>query len=188
MNRTTNSVRIRRLVYSAVLLAVALVLPFLTGQIPQIGSMLSPMHIPVLLCGFLCGWPWGMVVGFAAPILRFVLFGMPKLYPTAIAMMFELAAYGAFAGILYRVLPRKPWSTYVTLIASMILGRLVWGIAQFFLLAAQGSRFTLAMFLAGAFTKAVPGIVLHIVLIPILVMLLQKGNLILNERAGESRT
>ena len=69
--------RLRRLVYSALFLALALLLPFLTGQIPQIGSALNPMHIPVLLCGFVCGWPWGLAVGLIAPLLRHLLFGMP---------------------------------------------------------------------------------------------------------------
>ena len=72
---------IRKLTYSAVFLALALVLPFLTGQIPQIGSMLSPMHLPVMLCGFVCGGPWGLVVGFVAPLLRSLLFGMPPAVP-----------------------------------------------------------------------------------------------------------
>ena len=67
-------------------LAIAMVLPFVTGQIPEIGAMLCPMHIPALLCGFLCGWPWGLVVGFIAPLLRGAVFGMPVLFPTGVAM------------------------------------------------------------------------------------------------------
>ena len=73
--------RVKRLVLSALFLALCLVLPFLTGQIPDIGAMLLPMHIPVLLCGLLCGWRWGMVVGATAPILRSLIFMMPPLYP-----------------------------------------------------------------------------------------------------------
>ena len=96
---------VKRLVYSALLLALALVLPFLTGQIPQIGSALSPMHIPVLLCGFVCGAPWGMAVGLIAPIMRSLLFQMPPMWPTAFAMAFELAAYGFATGLLYKLLP-----------------------------------------------------------------------------------
>ena len=78
----------RKLVFAALLLALAMVLPFLTGQIPQIGQALCPMHIPVLLCGFLCG-PWyALAVGAIAPVLRFALFGMPPLVPTGAAMCF----------------------------------------------------------------------------------------------------
>ena len=134
MNRKTASLRIRRMTYSALYLAIALILPFLTGQIPEIGSMLCPMHIPALLCGFVCGWPYGLAVGAISPLLRCALFGMPKLYPTAIAMTFELAAYGAAAGLLYRLLPKKVWGIYAALIGAMVIGRAVWGIAEYVLL------------------------------------------------------
>ena len=125
---------IKKLTFSALFLALCLVLPFLTGQIPQIGQMLSPMHIPVLLCGFVCGWGWGLAVGFIAPLLRSILFGMPALFPNAVAMAFELAAYGFLAGILYKAFPKKPVYVYVTLILAMIGGRIVWGIVDFILL------------------------------------------------------
>jgi riboflavin transporter FmnP len=88
----------RRLVLSAICLALCMVLPLLTGQIQQIGNMLAPMHLPVLLCGFLCGWPGGLAVGFIAPLLRFAVFGMPPIFPTGIAMAFELATYGTVCG------------------------------------------------------------------------------------------
>ena len=174
------SARVLRLTYSALYLAIALVLPFLTGQIPQIGSMLCPMHIPALLCGFVCGWPWGLAVGFIAPLLRSALFGMPTMFPAAVAMAFELAAYGAVAGLLYRVLPKRTGCIYVALIAAMVAGRLVWGAARYLLAGLEHSAFTAAFFLAGAVTTALPGILLHIVLIPVLVMAMQKARLILN--------
>lgn len=170
-----------KIVYAAACLALAMVLPFLTGQIPQIGSALSPMHIPVLLCGFLCGWPYGAVVGFVAPILRFAVFGMPPLMPTGAAMAFELATYGLVAGFLYKKLPRKNSNIYVTLIVAMCIGRIVWGVARFVLAGFCYSEFPLSAFVAGAITGAIPGIVLHIVLIPVIVMALKKAGLLLNE-------
>ena len=91
-----NQTNLRNLCLSAMFLALAFVLPFLTGQIPEIGNMLCPMHIPVLLCGFVCGSPWGFAVGLIAPILRSVTIGAPTLFPRAVAMAFELAAYGFF--------------------------------------------------------------------------------------------
>ena len=87
----TNTIRIQKLVLAAICLALCLVLPFLTGQIPEIGSMLSPMHIPVLLCGFIAGPLWAAAIGLIAPVLRFMLFGMPPLFPTGAAMCLELA-------------------------------------------------------------------------------------------------
>ena len=172
MNRTKTATLLRHLVYAAVCLALCMLLPFLTGQIPQIGSALSPMHIPVLLAGFLCGPWWAMAVGFVAPMLRHVWLGMPPLI-TAIAMSFELAAYGLFSGLLYRLLPKKTVNIYVSLIGAMILGRIVWGIAMVVISGVSGSAFTWSAFIAGALLNAVPGIILHIVLIPILVMALK---------------
>ncbi len=177
-----NSVQVKKLTYSALFLAIALVLPFLTGQIPEIGSMLSPMHIPVLLCGFICGWPWGLAVGFIAPLLRSVIFGMPPMFPGAVAMAFELAVYGALSGLLYSLLPKKKWSIYVALIISMIAGRVVWGIVRLILAGLAGNSFTWKAFIAGAVTNAVPGIILHIVLIPVLVMVFERAGLTLNKK------
>ncbi len=171
----------KKLVYSAICLALGIVLPFLTGQIPQIGQALSPMHIPVFLCGFLCGWPWGLAVGFILPLLRSLLFGMPPFFPGACAMAFELATYGFLSGLLYKLLPKTVPSIYVTLILSMIGGRIVWGLARFVFAGLQGSQFPFSAFLAGAVTNAIPGIILHIVLVPLIVLALQKAKLILNE-------
>ena len=170
-----------KLTYAGVCLALCLVLPFLTGQIPQIGSKLLPMHIPVLLCGFLCGPVWGLAVGLIAPILRSLLFGMPPLFPTAAAMAFELAAYGLLAGLFYKLLPKKTPFLYVALILAMIGGRLVWGLAMTVLMSLSGKSFTLAAFWAGAFANAWPGIILQLLLIPPLVAALKKAKLMLNE-------
>lgn len=170
--------QILKLVYAAVCLALAMVLPFLTGQIPQIGKALGPMHIAIFLCGFVCGWPYGLIVGFVSPLLRFALFGMPLIYPTGIAMAFELAAYGVISGILYKILPKKIPYIYISLISAMIGGRIVWGIAQFILMGLNGSSFPMSAFLAGAVTNAIPGIILHIALIPVIVITLRKAYII----------
>lgn len=185
MNKTTNrrndsSLRVRKLTYAALFLALAIVLPFLIGQIPQIGQALSPMHIPVLLCGFLCGWPWGLAVGFIAPLLRSVLFGMPPMFPGAVAMAFELATYGALAGFLHRKFPRGIGWTYAALVISMIAGRVVWGVVRAILAGVSGNSFTMTAFLTGAVTGAIPGIILHLALIPVLVYTLERAGLSLN--------
>ena len=166
----------KTLVLAALFLALALVLPFLTGQIPEIGSMLCPMHIPALLCGFFCGWPWGLAVGLTAPVLRSLIFGMPPMYPVAVCMSVELAAYGAVSGFLYSKLPLTKASIYISLLTAMAAGRLVWGIARFLCAGLNPSIFGLAAFWAGAVTTALPGIIVQILLIPILVMALEKHN------------
>ena len=178
---SANSLKVRRLTYAAICLALALVLPFLTGQIPQIGSALCPMHIPVLLCGFLCGWPWGLAVGFIAPLLRSVLFGMPPMVPGAVAMAFELAVYGGVAGFLYRKFPKTIPGIYASLLIAMVLGRVVWGIARLVLAGIAGNGFTFAAFLSGAITAAIPGIIVQLVLIPVIVYALEKAGLNANK-------
>lgn len=160
---------------SALFLAIAYLLPFLTGQIPEVGSMLSPMHFPALLSGFLCGPLWGLAVGGIAPLFRSLTLGMPVLFPKAVAMALELATYGAVAGALHRVLPKKKGFVYISLVLSMLVGRGVYGVAMAVLLGLSGGSYTLAAFLASAFTGAIPGIVLQLVLIPPLVMLLERG-------------
>ncbi len=167
-----NHNNILRLVISALCLALAYILPFLTGQIPEIGSMLLPMHIPVLLCGFLCGWKWGLGVGFIAPLFRSLTLGKPLFFPAAFCMAFELATYGLICGITYRLLPKKKLYIYVCLLISMVVGRIVWGIAMTSCTLAKGGVFTFSAYITGAIIDAVPGIIIQIVLIPILVMVL----------------
>ena len=164
---------LRKMILSALFLAIAYVMPFLTGQIPEIGAMLCPLHIPVLLCGFICGPVWGLAVGFTAPLLRSFILGMPPLFPSAVCMAFELAVYGAVTGLMHKILPQKKHFIYVSLLTAMIAGRIVWGVAMYICV---GISFT--AFLAGAFTNAILGIVIQILLIPILVMLLDNPKIL----------
>ena len=170
-----NSDFIKKLVLSAMFLAIGIILPFFTGQIPQIGRMLLPMHLPVFLCGLICGWQYGLAVGFILPLMRSLLFFMPTLFPDAIAMAFELAAYGFFSGLLYQ---KSPWhcikSLYRCIISAMILGRLIWGGAMLLLLGIGGEAFTVGAFFAGAFINAIPGIILQLILIPSIMLALDK--------------
>ncbi len=167
------------LILAAMFLCMGLILPFLTGQIQRIGNMLLPMHIPVLLCGFICGWQYGAVVGFILPIMRSALFGMPVMYPNAVSMAIELCAYGFIAGFLFG---RAKWkclrSLYRCLIIAMIGGRLVWGIAQMLLLGLGDGGFTASAFIAGAFLNAIPGIILQLILIPAVMLALDKTHLV----------
>ncbi len=171
--------KILKMVISALFLALAYVLPFLTGQIPEIGAMLCPMHLPVLLSGFICGWGWGLAVGVTAPLLRSLTLGMPPFFPTAVCMALELATYGAISGLAYRLLPRRKPFIYISLLIAMIAGRLVWGAAMFVCLGVTGGGFTLSAFIAGALTEALPGILIQIVLIPVILMLLESRKALL---------
>ena len=169
---------IHRLVLAALFLALGLVLPFFTGQIPQIGSMLLPMHIPAFLCGLICGWQWGAAVGFIMPLMRSLLFTMPPLL-TAVAMAFELAAYGAIAGFLYS---RSRWqcvvALYRALLIAMVGGRIVWAAVRVVLTGVAEVPFTWQIFLADGFVSAIPGIILQLVFIPSLMVALDRTGVV----------
>lgn len=165
---------VRNLVLSAFFLALGLLLPFLTGQIPQIGTMLLPMHLPVLFCGLICGWKYGGVVGLVLPPLRYLLFMMPPIYPMGVSMMFELMTYGVIIGLLYARLPRNAAGLYGSLVPAMLAGRLVWGAVRALLSGASDNAFTWELFMSGAFVTAIPGIVLQLILVPALMLALQR--------------
>ena len=166
---------LKKLVLSAVLLAIGMVLPLLTGQIKEIGDSLLPMHLPVMLCGFICGAKYGTAVGLMLPFIRSVTFGMPPIYPNAVWMALELATYALVIGLLYR--KRRKQSIlylYFCLICAMLAGRVVWGITKAILLTVGNKPFTVSMFLVGGFADAVLGIILQLILIPIIMTILER--------------
>ena len=171
--------KLKNMVLAAMFLGIGLVLPFLTGQIKYVGKMLLPMHIPVLLCGLICGWKYGLSVGFILPLLRSMMFGMPHMYPNAVAMAFELATYGFVSGFLYS---HSRWlcvrALYRCLIIAMIAGRIVWGIAEVVLLGIGNGGFTVAAFITGAFAEAFPGIILQLIVIPVIMVSLNRAKLV----------
>jgi len=185
LDNETNKKYVKNITSSAACLLLCMVLPLLTGQIPQIGMALAPMHIPVLLCGFITGPAYAMIVGLIAPLLRMLIFGMPMPF-MAITMSFELAVYGLISGWLFKLLPKKIVFIYVSLIIAMLLGRITWGIATaqlasvaiFPALPMGWEQFGWSEFISAAFVTAVPGIIAHIVLIPIIVVALQKARFI----------
>ncbi len=165
-----------KITYSALCLALCIVLPYITGNIPEIGNALCLMHIPVLLCGFLCGSFYGGIVGFLSPFLRCILTGgYPPVYPTAIAMSFELLTYGVMTGVLYKKLPKKNAYVYVVLLVSMLCGRIVWGIVRFILSSVSTEVFTFEMFLLGAFINSFLGMIIQIIIVPIIVFSIKKA-------------
>ena len=172
-----NKLLIQKTALAAMFIALSFVLPFFTMQIEKIGNMLCPMHIPVILCGFICGAPWGLLVGIVSPILRSLVMTMPVMFPTAIGMAFELGTYGLMAGLLYNALPKKKQYIYVSLIGAMITGRIVWGIARIVMFGFDFTKFGWSAFWAGAVVNAIPGIIIQIVLIPVIVILIRNSKL-----------
>ncbi|MBR5560555.1 MAG: ECF transporter S component [Clostridia bacterium] len=168
---------VRRLTITAMLMAMGMLLPFLTGQIQHFGNMLLPMHLPVFICGMICGPWWGLLLGALLPLVRSMVFGMPVLMPAAAAMAFELAAYGLFSGLLRSRLPKTLPMLFVSLIGTMIIGRLVWGVVSIPIYGIAGKAFGWQLFIANGFVNAVPGMILQLIAIPAIVTALEKAKL-----------
>lgn len=163
---------------------MAIVLPMAFHMIPDAGKVFLPMHIPVLLCGLLCGPVYGLGCGILAPLLSHLFTGMP---PTAMlpSMLCELAAYGMLSGILIRVI-RTKWNLlnlYTALIGAMICGRIINGVLNALIF--NAGKYSMEMWLTASFLQAIPGIVIQLALIPLLVLALQKARLA--DRAGTAR-
>lgn len=177
------SSRLYQLVLTAILLALGMVLPFLTGQIPTIGQAISPLHIPVFICGLTCGWGWGAALGVVLPLLRSVVFGMPPLVAVAIPMAFELAVYGAACGLLYPLLHKALKQAshlsvmVLALLIAMVAGRLVGGMAKAVVMGMTGNGYTFQAFIAAYFTGTAIGALIHVILVPAVILALEKAKL-----------
>lgn len=169
-----------RLLITAVLLALGMALPFLTGQIPTVGQLISPLHIPAFICGLTCGWGWGAALGFLLPVLRGLLLGMPPFPAVGLPMAFELAAYGAVTGLLYPLLRRR-WkdkpvaAMIVAMLPAMIIGRCCGGVVKAIMV--SGTGYTFAAFFASYFTSTAVGAVIHLAVCPLIARALEKAKL-----------
>ena len=167
--------KLKKMCLSAMFIALGVVLPFVTMNIPEIGNMLLPMHIPVLLSGFILGPVYGMIVGFVTPLLRSIMFGAPIFYPKAIVMSFELLTYGLISGVFYHIIfnrRSKLINIYISLILAMVFGRVTYGIVQSIIGLVNMNGFTFKVFVTEAIINAIPGIIIQLIIIPIIIKLL----------------
>ncbi|MBR6771901.1 MAG: ECF transporter S component [Clostridia bacterium] len=173
---------VKKLVMAAVCLALCWVLPLFTGNNYQLGNMLSLMHIPAILCGFICGGPLGAVVGFLAPISRHFIFSAPPL-TTAIAMMFELSVYGLVSGLLYKKLPKKLGWLYVDLTAAILAGRIAGSVAKFVIAGVSHTTLGFGEVFTSMMVTTLPGTAIQLVIIPVIVFALMKAGIFANEKS-----
>lgn len=169
---------VKRLCICGICVALCYVLPVALHAVGA-GSILSPMHIPVLLCGLVCGGTYGMVCGLMGPLLSSILSGMP----TATALIFmvpELMAYGLVSGVCISWIRtgKTVADLYIALVSAMLLGRIAGGIAKAMFFIGTGEAFGIAAWVSGYFITSAPGIVAHLVLIPALVLVLMGAGVI----------
>ncbi len=167
----------KRLLFAALCVAIGIVLPVAFHSVVNAGAVFLPMHIPVLLCGMICGWPYGLACGLLTPLLSSILTGMP---PAAMlpGMLFELAVYGLCTGLLLRRVStgKTAADIYISLISSMLLGRICYGALN--ALVFKAGAYSLKLWLTAAFVTGLPGILMQLVLIPVLVLSLEKTGII----------
>ena len=171
---------VKQATITALCIALCYVLP-VVFHATGLGSAFSPMHIPVLLCGLVCGSGYGIFCGFAGPVLSSVLSGMPTV-TQLIYFVPELTVYGFVTGLMMKLVRTKKLvvDLYISLAVAMLAGRLVGGIAEALFYLGSGQTFTLAAVAAGYFVTTIPGIICHLIVIPILVTTLMKARLIPN--------
>ena len=169
---------VKKITVCAICVALCTVLPPVFHML-ALGSILSPMHIPVLLCGLVCGWPYGAFCGIAGPLVSHLVNGTP---PAAVlaAMIPELLVYGLVCGLLMKLVHTGNYyaDIYCALAPAMLLGRIAGGLAQVLLMMGNGQSYTLAMWAGAYLVQAIPGIILHLILVPALVVALTKAKLI----------
>lgn len=167
---------VKKLVFTAVCATLCLVLPMAFHSIPNAGSIFLPMHIPVLLCGLICGWPFGAVCGLLGPFLSSIVTGMP---PAAMlpSMMIECCAYGLVTGLMMKFV-RTKFATadlYISMVTAMVLGRVIAGLAKAWILAPGTPAFA---WVTTSLVTGIPGIAIQLVVMPILIFALTKARLI----------
>lgn len=168
---------VKKSIISAVCIALCVVLPMAFHSIKNAGSIFLPMHIPVLLCGLICGWPFGLLCGIAGPILSSLITGMPP-FAYLPSMMIELLAYGFISGLMMQIIHTKKIyvDLYTSLVAALIMGRLVAGVSKALIFAA--GNYSIALWTTSYFVTALPGIIIQLVLIPSIVFALEKARVI----------
>lgn len=167
---------VKKLVFAAVCIALCVVLPIAFHAIPNAGTVFLPMHIPVLLCGLACGWPFGLITGLLGPFLSSIITGMP---PAAMlpSMMVECATYGLVTGLMMRFVRTKRYTAdlYISMVTAMVLGRTISGLAKAWIFTPGTPAFA---WVTTSLVAGVPGIVLQLVLMPLVIFALTKAHLL----------
>ncbi len=167
----------KRLILASLCLALGVVLPIAFHSVANAGSIFLPMHIPVLLCGLICGWPYGLACGVLTPILSSLITGMPPMAYVP-SMVCELAVYGLVSGLIFKYVKtgKQIVNIYIALISAMLLGRITFGVLNALIF--RAGEYSLAIWSTAAFVTALPGIIIQLIVIPVLIVALQEAKII----------
>jgi len=179
MKKLPKNELIKRIVVSAVCLALTIVLPLAFHAIPNSAVIFSPIHIPVLICGLVCGYQFGLIVGLFGPILCLLITGMPTLINLP-GMIVECMIYGCLPYLFLMLVKFKKLylSIYIGLIISILIGRCFGGLISALVYLGTGEGYSISIWATSYFVKGWPGIIIQIILVPNLVFLLMKAKLV----------
>ncbi|HEY8444488.1 MAG TPA: ECF transporter S component [Bacilli bacterium] len=167
-----------KIVLTGLFLAIGIILPPIFHSV-ELGNVISPMHFPVILCGLLLGWQYGLICGLLTPFVGFITWGRPPIMPIGLTMSLELATYGLLAGFIYkkvRLFTNNIYNLYFALIIAMVAGRIVYGAVNWVLFLLDLSKTDFRAFLTSVFVIGLPGIILQILILPVIVMTIEKRN------------
>lgn len=167
----------RKIIFCAVCVSLCVVLPLALHAVPGAGSIISPMHIPVFLCGIICGPVWGGICGIVGPLLSCVITQMPSVAYMPV-MAVELFFYGALSGAGMKFINTGKYyaDLYISLVLAMIVGRLLAGASQALIFSA--GSYSLQMFVSSYFVGTLPGMAVHLILVPAVVSALRKARIV----------
>lgn len=168
---------VKKSIITAICIALCVVLPQAFHAIPNAGSIYSPIHIPFLLCGLICGWQYGLLSGVAGVGLSYLITGMPAISHLP-GMIIECAIYGLVCGLMMKLIKTKSTyaDLYISLVSAMLAGRVISGLAKALIFAA--GKYSLATWATSYFVTGLPAVIIQLALIPTIVFALQKANLI----------
>lgn len=174
--------RTKQLLLAGFFIGLGLTIPIIFHSL-AIGPVFLPMHLPILLGGFMLSPFYAFLVGAITPLLSNLLTGMPPFFPTAIQMTFELAVYGLSISYFYQ---RFHKSLFFSLLSGMLAGRIIAGIVNYLLLTGfLNKAFSIKIFLTASFVTSIPGIILQLILIPLLIKITELAPLIRKDQNNE---
>ena len=159
LNNTKAKYIIGTILLSGIGIALPRIFHVLAGK--TAGATFLPMHIAVLIAALTFGITSATIVGGTSVIFSYLLTGMPSLSRLPY-MLIELLIYAILLGIL-----NKKFNSYISLIATIILGRVLYAITLFVCINMLGLQ-TYGISVLESIKVGMPGIIIQLICVPII--------------------
>ena len=132
------------------------------------GATFLPMHIAVLIAALIFGGISGSIVAGSSIVFSYLLTGMPSLARLPY-MLIELVIYAVLLSVL-----NKKFNSYVSLIATIILGRVLYAGVLFAAVNGLGLP-TYGISVIDSIVTGLPGIAIQLICVPFIAKAIKKG-------------